>query len=734
MKLHRILTVAVPFIMTLTAPLWADIDFYSYQKTVTYNYVPVDSVTVVDTITQFTQIQIGTSHLGTSKITVSPRGSYLDIIEEAYISGDMLDLTEPNLISSFMFQGLVTLPQNATVVGLETWKGDTLYRAKLHQANYVYSSSFQDSLSLERMFDNRIAMIQQVTENQYQLTFCRVSVGELKHIRIRYLLPNSGNGNTPYVVPVVFNSQTSVPPKNIQLTVFANPTDKRYSLSTGTSSIQLEDSSNLLIPYQPQLTLTYVPKAVSTLHLTSFPDGPFKGNYMLLNTALTDSTLYKLSKPIQTVFLWRWNAPQQIVTFNGQIKGLSDYAYNVINQAKSIAQTVTLLQKRGYRCALLHSIEGKSGLAYQTTVINDSSDSQINSYLATFNEQALFAVYNNQSGPTPGWVPTNAGSASVIQTAQNDFLSLLRAGVKLLADTTVAFRHVVLVSAGDATSPYATDFRENTDSILAHTSIDPSNSQWRGVDMTASLPSASDQSLIQWGPFYFPAFTPLSVKLKINSTDLSYSFPFASVDMSDFAVSARTSGGWDTTLTWMGYDQNGNVTSTQTFSPVVFRVPMDSGAAKLWAHDDSHIAEVEETYPGGTFGIVTKSTFLQATIQDVSTISSNGVPFLEDFEILAPRTSQRSQAKSVARHGMLFSFHDGILTLTNVGELRRLEVFDLSGKLLASIDLRAYRIANGQYRIALRTILNLTGHRVLLVKLIGPAFQKTIKLIPGGVR
>jgi hypothetical protein len=252
--------------------------------------------------------------------------------------------------------------------------------------------------------------------------------------------------------------------------------------------------------------------------------------------------------------------------------------------------------------------------------------------------------------------------------------------------------------------------------------------------MTTSLPSVYDQSLIQWGSFYFPAFTPLSVKLKINTADQSYSFPFSTVDMSNFAVSARISGAWDTMLTWMGYDQNGNVTSTLAASPVVFRVPMDSGATKLWAHDDSHIAEVEETYPGGTFGIVTKSTFLQATIQDASTISSNGVPFLEDFEILAPRTSQKSPVKAVANHGMSFSFHDGILTLTNAGELRKLEVFDLSGKLLASIDLRAYRISNGQYRIALRTILNLTGHRVLLVKLIGPAFQKTIKLIPGGVR
>ena len=731
---YRAALFAVLFITMRTVYLWADVDFYSYQKTVSFNYRQVDSETVVDTVTQFSQIRIGSSQLGTSEITVNPRGAYLDIVEDAWLSGNMEDMNEPGLISSFLLQGMLSLPQNATVVGLETWKGDTMYRSQLHQAKYVYSSGFQDSMSVEKSLDNRVAMIQQVTETQYQLTLCRVSVGERKHVRVRYLLPNLGNGNAPYTVPVLFNSQTSEPPKFINLTVFANATDKKYALSTANASVQLRDSTTLMVQYQPALTLTYVPTAISTLHLTSFSAGPLKGNYLLLNTALTDSTIQKLSKPIQTVFLWRWNAPQQIVTFNGQIKGLSSYAYQVISQAKSIEETVAALQKRGYPCALLHSIEGKSGLAYQTASMSDSATSQINSYLGTFNEQALFSAYVNQADPTPGWVPSAAGSASVIQAAQNDFLSLLRTAVRLLADTSVAYRHLVLVTAGDATGAFASDLRDNTDSILVHTSIDPTNSQWRGVDLTASLPSAADQSLMPWASFNFPAFTPLTVQLRINTSEQAFTFPFKSVDVSDFAVSARISGTWDTSLTWLGYDQGGNITSTFKVSPVLFKVPVDSGAAKLWAHDESHIAEVEETYPGGTFGIVTKSTFLQATIKDVSTISSSGIPFLEDFEILAPKTSQRTPVKAASARSFAFSFHDGILTLTNAGELRKLDVFDLSGKLLASIDLRSYRTAAGQYRIALRTIMRLAGHRVLFVKITGFTFQKTIKLVSGGVR
>jgi hypothetical protein len=39
---------------------------------------------------------------------------------------------------------------------------------------------------------------------------------------------------------------------------------------------------------------------------------------------------------------------------------------------------------------------------------------------------------------------------------------------------------------------------------------------------------------------------------------------------------------------------------------------------KLWANDESHLTDKEEIYPAGTFGIVNKAAFLQATIDNKS--------------------------------------------------------------------------------------------------------------------
>ncbi len=730
--MKRFLSVLLPLVLCagFAAPVGADINFFSYQKTLVPAY---EDTARVYYDTQFNMVQLGTSRLDRSEISVVPRGSYLDIVEDAWISGNLTDLSEPNLISSFLFQGLVTLPPRATVVGLETWKGDTMFRAKLHQTQYSYTGSFPDSLSLERILDSRIASMRQVTETTYEVLFSRVSIGESKHVRVRYLLPNEGNGNSPFSIPVLFNPAFTAPPSFIRLTVFANSTDESFYLATQASPIQLHDSSSLMIPYESSIALTYAPKALSALYLTTFTAGTWQGNYVLLNTALTDSTLQKLSKPIQTVFIWRWNAPQQIVTFNGQIKGLSAYAYSIINQAKSMSQTITMLQKRGYRCGLVHSIEGSKGLAYQTLSINDASSSSIISYLGTFTENALYSAYLNQGSPVPSWVPASGSSTSVINLAQHDFLSQLRSATGLLGDTSVAYRHVVLVTVGDATTSYAENYRSTTDSILVHTTIDATNAQWRGVDIGASLPSIWDQSLAQWGSYYFPAFSPLTVQLRIQTSDQPYSFPLTSASAGNFSITARTTAVWDTLFTWIGFDQNGKVTSTLTTKPVIFREPLDSGAAKIWAHDPDHLAQVEETYPGGTFGVVTKSTFLQATVQDISSDTSSSVPFLADFEILAPRSLSARQVKPASVNAFKASFRDGILTLTNAGDLRRLDVFDLSGKLLASVDLRACRVASGTYRVALRSLIRMAAHRVFLVRISGPSFLRTLKLTPGGI-
>ncbi|HUI93416.1 MAG TPA: hypothetical protein VLX68_14305 [Chitinivibrionales bacterium] len=717
----------------LAAPVCAQIYFMTYQKVVDYQQV---NDSLLDSTVNFSPVQLGTSQLEISELTINPRGSYLDVVEDAYLTGNISQVNVPNTIGSYFFKGLVQLPQNAVATGLETWIGDTLYRAKLLEAKYIVDVKTPDSSAVASSLDRRVAMLQQMSATVYEATFAHASIGMRRHVRLRYLIPNPGNGNTPYAVPVVFNDPNGQNPQFIRLTVYANTTDKQYYLGTSTGQIQLRDSTSQLIPYQSQVMLTYLPKALSVMHFTSFADGAWAGNYLLLNTALTDSTMMRLSKPIQTVFLWRWNAPAQMIDYSTGIRGLSGYAQTVISQAKLIKQNVATLRERGYSCGLLHSIEGVSALPYATQAITDSGPAAINAYLSTFDEQSLYAKYLNEPDPTPVWVPTAGSSEPMIQKARDDFLSLLKAAARLLADTSVAYRHVVLVTVGDATTAYQEDLRESTDSILAHTSIDASTggNSWRGVDLSASLPWVTSQNLSQWQGFYYPSFSPVTVQLKIKTSQQAYSFPLASLEPSNFAISARVSGVWDTIISWVGFDPSGHITSSFTTAPLIISVPQDSGVAKIWAHDDNHLAEKEEVYPGGTFGIVTKSTFLAASLADTTIDTSATIPFLSDNEILAPRSALRSKVFSAKHFQPVVAFSHGFLDISNAGELTRIEFFDISGRLLLRLDPAQFRMSDGNYRIPLARFSVLKAHRVLIIRMSGKTDVRTMRIMTGGLK
>jgi hypothetical protein len=300
----------------------------------------------------------------------------------------------------------------------------------------------------------------------------------------------------------------------------------------------------------------------------------------------------------------------------------------------------------------------------------------------------------------------------------------------------VAYRHIVLVTVGDAATSYQQDLRESTDSILEHTSIDWSyGNSWRGVDISASLPQVWDQGLSQWQGFYYPSFTPVTVQLKIQTSQQAYSFPLASLEPSDFAISARVSAVWDTIITWIGFDPKGQLTSSFTTAPLIISVPQDSGLAKIWAHDDNHLAEKEEVYPGGTFGVVTKAAFLAASLADTSSEASATISFLTEGEILAPRSALQNKVSS-ARHlrSAVVSLAHGFLNISNAGELTRLEFFDISGRLLLRLDPAQFRISEGNYRIPLAKFAALKAHRMLIIRMSGKTACKTMKIMTGGLK
>jgi hypothetical protein len=111
------------------------------------------------------------------------------------LSGNVSQLDMKNMTENYMIKGTIPVPRKAAVTGLLTWKYETCYKAQLHPSKYNYDVSYLDSITLTKSLDSKVALLQQHSETLYEATFSHVALGERKHVRIRYLLPNTGSGN-----------------------------------------------------------------------------------------------------------------------------------------------------------------------------------------------------------------------------------------------------------------------------------------------------------------------------------------------------------------------------------------------------------------------------------------------------------------------------------------------------------------------------------------------------------
>lgn len=718
--IRKLLGVAI---LAITLPAGAYVDFYGYRGAVPQN----------DSIVRYTQKLLGYSELETSEISVIPRGTYLDITEDAWISSDVNNLNITGLTEDFMFKGTIPVPAEATVTGLQTWRGNTMYRAGLKKSEYISDASFNDSVSLQESLDSRIALLQQHSETIFEITLTRVSLGDNIHVRIRYLLrPTEGQTGT-YTIPVLFHTAHGSNPKYQKFSVAADDNKRSYTLRTSSGEIKLSDTTTVMVPFMSTLHLTRLTDKNSTMTLSEFTSGAYRGNYLMVNTGVTDSIVARLSKPIATVFIWRWNGPQPMTTYKNQIRTLSDYARSIIDQARKIKQTVAALNKLGNSCALLHSIDGNDRYAFISDGLVDSTDSEVTEYLESMNELDIYDRYKDEESSSPDWIVTEQGNTTVIERSRNEFITALTDAKDILSKSgSVSFKHIVVITTGNAPDNHLKDFSESTGELLDSISIDLRSVSWRGVDMATI---ETEKKIYSWNDFRFPAFNPVTLQLTVTNAEQPYSFPLDSDDWKTaLTFTARTGPTWDTLLQWEGFDAEGTPTRTITETPTVFRFHADSGLAKLWAGDGDHIAESEAIHPGGTFGILTKATFLQATTADMSEELSSTVPFLSDDEIYAPREISAKNKKAKINRKVSLRLTNGILHISNPGTFTTLSVFDLQGRLLMQIDLENYRRSINNYLIPLARLLKRNGLRMSVLRLSGNGTSRIFNIINGSIK
>lgn len=694
--------------------IYGYMEFLGYQK-----YIEKDTL-------KFRQVKLGTLQLELSEIQITPKGSYLDIIEDAWISSNLTETQLSNLTEYYLFKGTLSIPAKAAVTGLHTWKYNTLFRAKLILARITLDKVFLDSLTLKDFVNKNISRLEKQSEDLYTVTFTSIDLGERKHIRIRYLLPNTGNGTAQYTVPILFHCPSSSPPKYVKVTVMADSLKHSYILKTTAGDIQLKDNSTVMIPYQQNLYLTYANNVPSAIHRTIFTDGTWQGNYLLLNTKVPDSVFTRLSHPMEAVFLLRWNRPFSFITIQNQMKTLSSFAYKVLDQFKAINQIIQQLSDRGHRCGFIHSVEGKDPLKFSVSSNGDQGYKELMSYIAMFNEQYLYDTYKDMPDDNPDWVLIENPGQTILEKSRAEFLYTLQTIKAMYATSQSYLKHFVVITAGSAPIGINIITPEQIDSLISGITCDATNSSWRGVDCAKVMPSATEQNLQLWNGYYFPSFQPTTLDLKVYNTKQPFSFPLP-IDTKAFAIAIKSSSAWDSLFYWTGYYQ-GQVIGTTQSKPLIFDVPQDSGLVKVWARDENHVSEKEENNLGGVYGFVTKAMYLRAGIDDISSDTSTGVPFLTEGEIVPIKPANQSAIKL---YSIWYSYINGVLTFSALDKCipQKLKVYDLKGRQLLSVDLSFYRNNNGNYLIKLGQLLRVCSSQMLFCTIQGIGINTTFKLI-----
>jgi hypothetical protein len=501
-------------------------------------------------------------------------------------------------------------------------------------------------------------------------------------------------------------------------------------LISGTSRFILSDTSTNLIPYQTSIALQQENLNASTMNITEFTSGPYTGHYMLINSGVNDSIITKLSKPISTVFIWRWNKSEDMVVFSNQMKSLSGYAQSIIKQAQDLKNIIIELRKLGNHAGLIHCLEDQSEPMYMSKTLNDHNDSLIFDYLNSFTESNLYDKYvNRSSGSVPTWVPSG-GSNSLLEQSRNDFLSTIKNAKTLLMNGTGSqYQHIILISAGFPKNNITKNYYREVTDVLNSVTVASENASWYGVDLQNTF---SQKGLYQWRGYLFPTFSPVLIQLRINNALQPLSYPLSQNTWGQpFSLSARETALWDSAFVWTGFDGAGVPTVSIEEKPMVYIIHADSGIAKLWADDENHIAEKEDVYPGGTFGILTKATFFQATVDNISDIDQSSIPFLNDDEIHTPRTKTIKKANADIKSTL--KIVKGVLNIETEKDFSILKITDLTGKVILSIDLNRYKTGIHTYSIPLSAILQKYGKKKLLGILIGKTTQ-VLTIDIGGLR
>jgi len=606
-------------------------------------------------------------------VRTSVHQGWADVEEELSLgtqaSTDSWNAVPTDNLNSWEISGRFTLPEGSVITGALLWDGDVLLKAKLKGAT-------QASTEYEAIVDRQTApralprdpLLIEKSGGDYSMKLFPVQWGGSRRMRIRYMVPLQAAGDG-WTIPVgsAFANEAASHSDQYQIELDNQGGDGiklehdgmlmpigsstklvDYPATQGSSTSWWEPSPAYHAPYHAKL-----PQHGSIALATSMDTGAWKGGYVVYRGKLPDTLLSKSNLRQEIMVLWKWNSPSSFVTDNGWGKYVSNYGYQALQQAGTLASATTQLARASdlVRVGLVAD-EGDSRKVRKFGLSRWGSDTfaLMQEYLGSLNQDTLLNRYDGSTGT----VGSGSSSADRKAGAKRFALDLKLAFSLYSADSGVV-RHIVFVSAGPASDlpdptvalpPWPTGL---TASSYADWNYGDYSAHWPGVDLPTLVNEhqlTPERRLDGWLPFPIPrtrvtwelGFTAGSRNFAVDAVTGLENGAGNSTSM-EFNGHAKTA--WSQNLSWKLYDENGNLVGSTTADATNWiELPHDSSVARLWGGSRNHWSETWRTRAvGNIFGFVDASHSLLAT--PVDSLSADlqglyreaGVPFLLPSEI-----------------------------------------------------------------------------------------------------
>jgi hypothetical protein len=680
----------------------------------------------------------------TRRITVH---SYFLDIEEDIELAPVASRKPPSNEHTLEICGLFNLPAQSVITGILIWDGENILRGKL-KGKETARTEYEDFVDRETappprprdpILIEKVGSVQGM--DRYNCAIYPVTWGKARKIRIRYLSPQKYvNGKLMMPMPAAMLSEASVYPSEItqhissygeteKITVVSKYDTAQYALPV---TIKAQCSPNVLSGENIHLTGS----DRSMMVRTSFDEGRWKGNYALFWGAPPDSLLINAGLRREIVFLWKWNFWNTFVYAEGSRKRLSPYGRDAVLRARQLSDASSKITDAGDKVGLL--LEKGSPAANKLFPLCGKASAGLDSlrtFLGSIDSVYLTSALSGTSPPARIRIDANEREEFFRQSAQSFDISL-KMICSLFSKHDKVVKHIVYVSCGPAPEmPNPESFYTGADSLLgdaisvsAHASSPryPSG-YWPGVPLYRIVEKhglRSEGELAE--AFFVPAKTEAFYAATLVGGDTRHTIellqmrytcgdPFftrcynyakdtIAVDTMFFA--GHSTAAWSDAVEWRAYDRDNALLGTYMYTPPAVSSPQDAFCAKLWAGAHNPVSDTSFLrHRGARYGVVDENYSLLALEHDAmpqketELVESEGLPFLTDNEIFAPKLAESYDRRSTAAQTprgetTRFAFRDlgngnFKVVLPDHEKTLTIRIYDLRGRLVCQLKKRA---------------------------------------------